>query len=99
MAGDPAKQDDTQEETAPRDGGAGVLGAPTDPRQLDMLADEKGQMPANVLQIARANHAKAKSDEPRGPGRPKGSRNKRTQALEALIPHKYGDPVEFQASV
>lgn len=76
-----------------RESGGGVLGVPASPEQLDMLADENGKLPANVFRIMRDEPAK------RGPGRPKGSRNKRNQDLAKLIAHKYGDPVEFQASI
>lgn len=96
------EQDGTEREDeapAPRRSGGGVLGVPTDPQQLDLLADPRGKLPGNVFQLVRAADAAAQGDGKRGPGRPKGSRNKRTAKLEALIPHKYGDPVEFQASI
>lgn len=77
-----------------RESGGGVLGVASDARQLDLLRGPEGRLPSNVFQLTRQEPERA-----RGRGRPKGSRNKRDAALEALIAHKYGDPVEFQASI
>ena len=79
-----------------RESGGGVLGVPTEAEQLDLLRRDDGKLPSNVFQLVRNNAAEAKA---RGPGRPKGSRNKRSDDLAKLIAHKFGDPVEFQASI
>lgn len=71
---------------------AGVLGGALAPAQLDLLREDDGRLPDNVFQLARAEEAKR-------PGRPKGSRNKRSSNLAAVLQAKYSDPVEFQASV
>lgn len=77
-----------------RESGSAVLGVPSDARQLDLLRGENGKLPSNVFQLARSEPERA-----RGPGRPKGSQNKRNEGLAKLIAHKYGNPVEFQASI
>ena len=77
------------------DAGRGaVLGMESEPQQLDLLRDEDGKLPSNVFRLLRQEPEKA-----RGPGRPKGSRNKASDDLAKLIGHKYGNPVEFQASI
>lgn len=76
------------------DGGS-LLGADTSPEQLDAFRDEQGALPKNVFQLARQQEGEGK----RGPGRPAGSRNKRSDDLARLVAHKYGDPVEFMASL
>ncbi|MAY78573.1 MAG: hypothetical protein CL802_13540 [Citromicrobium sp.] len=79
---------------APAESGGGVLGLASDPQQLDLLRDDQGKLPSNVFRLVRQEPEKA-----RGPGRPKGSTNKASKDLAKLIGHKYGDPVEFQASI
>lgn len=74
--------------------GAAILGVAADARQLDLLRGDDGKLGSNVFRLARAEPEKA-----RGPGRPEGSRNKRSDGLAKLIAHKYGDPVEFQAAL
>ncbi len=78
----------------PAANGGGVLGLPSDPTQLDLLRNDEGKLPANVFRLVRQEPEKA-----RGRGRPKDSRNKVSDQLAKLIGHKYGDPVEFQASI
>lgn len=68
---------------------SGVLGAETSPEQLDLLRDDKGQLPGNVFQLARRA----------GPGRKPGSRNKRSDDLARVITQDFGCPVRFQASI
>jgi hypothetical protein len=79
---------------AGRESGGGVLGVASDAGQLDLLRDEDGKLPSNVFALVRQEPELA-----RKPGRPAGARNKRDAALEHLIEHKYGNPVEFQASI
>lgn len=67
----------------------GVLGADMSPEQLDLLRDDRGQLPANIFQIARK----------KGPGRPAGSRNKRSDDLARIICQDFGDPLRFQAKI
>lgn len=74
--------------------GTGVLGVPSEAGQLDLLRDADGKLPSNVFTLVRQEPEKA-----RGPGRPKGAKNKRSAGLSELIKHKYGCPVEFQASL
>jgi hypothetical protein len=70
-------------------GESGVLGAAMSPEQLDLLRDDRGQLPANVYQMARRA----------GPGRKPGSRNKRSDDLARIITQDFGCPVRFQASI
>lgn len=77
-----------------RESGGAVLGVPSDARQLDMLRGDNDKLPSNIFQVARSQ-----PDRTRGPGRPKGSQNKRNEGLAKLIAHKFGNPVEFQASI
>lgn len=79
-----------------RESGGAVLGVPSDPAQLDLLRGESGKLPSNVFTLMRAEDREQKA---RGSGRPKGSKNKRNENLAKLIAHKYGNPVEFQASI
>ena len=72
----------------------GIMGRRATPEQLDAFRDPKGNLPPNVFQLVRQGEG-----ETRGPGRPKGSRNKRSDDLARLIAHKYGDPVEYMASL
>lgn len=55
-----------------------------DPHQLDMLRNEKGQLPRDALQTARRH----------GPGRPLNSRNKRNKDVARYFIGKYGDPLD-----
>lgn len=73
-------------------GSPGVAGGESDPQQLDLLRDENGKLPANVFQLIRKGEA-------RGPGRPAGSGNKRSQKLAQLVCQQYGDPVLYLASL
>lgn len=76
-------------------GGAGLMGAATEAAQLDLLRDKRGNLPANVFTLVRQEPEKA-----RGPGRPKGSRNRAGGDLAKLLATKgYSDPVEFMASL
>ena len=71
-----------------------VLGAEMDAEQLDLLRDPETQkLPANVFRLARSRA------EVRGPGRPKGSLNKKSDQFAKLIVSKYGDPVEGMAAI
>lgn len=79
-----------------RESGGGVLGVPSEAQQLDLLRGADGKLPSNVFQLVREQDREQKA---RGPGRPKGSTNKRNENLAKLIAHKYGNPVEFQASI
>lgn len=72
---------------------AGIFGAEVSAQQLDLLHGPMGEMPTNVFQLARAE------GEKRGPGRPKGSVNKRSMNLAAVLEAKHSDPVLFQAAV
>lgn len=74
--------------------GGAVLGVASEARQMDLLRGEFGKLPSNVFRLTRQEPEKA-----RGVGRPKGAGNKRSEALAAMIGHKYGDPVEFQAAL
>lgn len=76
-----------------RDSG-GLFGGSTEATQLDLLRGSDGKLPANVFRMQRET-----PDAYRGPGRPKGARNKRNDDLAKLIAHKYGDPVEYMASL
>lgn len=80
--------------SARAESGAAVLGVASNAKQMDLLRGEDGKLPSNVFRLTRQEPEKA-----RGPGRPKGAGNKRSEALAALIGHKYGDPVEFQAAL
>lgn len=81
-------------ESGPAESGGGVLGVASDPKQLDLLRNPDGKLPTNVFTLVRQEPELA-----RGPGRPKGAKNKRSAGLSELIKHKYGCPVEFQASI
>lgn len=71
-----------------------MTGAGESAHDIDALRDQNGNLPRDVFTRLRA-----KQPAKRGPGRPAGSRNKRSAELERIIPHKYGDPVEFQAKL
>ena len=79
-----------------RESGGAVLGVAADAAQLDLLRGEDGKLPSNVFTLMREQDREQKA---RGPGRRKGSTNKRNKNLAKLIAHKYGNPVEFQASI
>jgi len=66
---------------------AGHMGAAVSAEQLDLLRDERGKLPGNVFQLVREN------ERQRGPGRPAGSRNRRSDDLARLYLSKYPDPV------
>lgn len=55
--------------------------------QLDLLRDEKGNLPRDVFQLARKR------------GRPEGARNKRDQDLAKYIVQEFGDPVNALGNV
>jgi hypothetical protein len=73
----------------------GPLGG-IEPAQLDAFRDAKGQLPANVFQLVRQSEGERQHT---GPGRRKGSRNKRSTDLAKLIVHQFGDPVMAMASL
>lgn len=58
--------------------------------QMDLLTDERGQPLPGALKAARQAERRA---EQQGAGRPKGSRNKRTQELAKWFIHQFGDPL------
>lgn len=71
-----------------------VLGVEFDAEQLDLLRDpETEKLPANVFRLARSRV------EARGPGRPKGAINKKSQQLAREVIAKYGCPVEGAAAI
>jgi hypothetical protein len=70
-----------------------MFGADISAEQLDMLRDGDGKLPGNVFQMARQQAAQ------RSAGRPKGSRNRRSDDLARLIVHQHGDPVMAMASM
>lgn len=76
-----------------RAGEEGILGAASSPEQLELLRGTDGKLPGNVFQLMRAEAAKG------GPGRPAGSRNKRSDDLAKLIVHRHGDPVMAMAAM
>lgn len=76
---------------------AGLLGADTSPEQLDAFRDEKGQLPKDVFRLARQSDGGPEGK--RGPGRPAGSKNKRSSDLSQLIEQQHGNPVLFMASL
>lgn len=69
------------------------MGAATSPEQLELLRGDDGKLPGNVFQMMRAAAAK------RGPGRPEGARNRRSDDLAKLIVHQHGDPVMAMAAM
>ncbi len=71
-----------------------MFGGEAEPLALDGLRDKRGKLPSNVFQLVRQGEA-----APRGRGRPKDSRNRRNADLAKLLIHKYGDPVEYMASL
>jgi hypothetical protein len=73
----------------------GIMGRHVAPEQLDAFRDDKGNLPPNVFQLVREEEGAAK----RGPGRPKNSKNKASKDMAKFIAHKYGDPVEYLASI
>lgn len=84
-----------REQLGEKSNGTGITGAENTPEQIDAFRDDRGDLPSNVFQLLRQQDGEAQ----RGPGRPKGARNKRSQELAKLIAHKYGDPVEYMASL
>jgi len=71
-----------------------VLGVEMEAEQLDLLRDPETQkLPANVFRLARSRA------EVRGPGRPKGAVNRKSDQLAKLIVGKYGCPVEGMAAI
>lgn len=64
-----------------------MFGADASPEELDALRDEHGRLPADAFRRLRAQNAK------RGPGRPLGSVNKRSEQLAKLVIQEFGDPV------
>lgn len=71
-----------------------VMGVEMEAEQLDLLRDPETQkLPANVFRLARSRA------ETRGPGRPKGAVNRKSDQLAKLIVGKYGCPVEGMAAI
>ncbi|NLS27942.1 hypothetical protein S2M10_29440 [Sphingomonas sp. S2M10] len=69
-----------------------ITGVNADAEQLDLLRDpDSGRLPSDIFRRMRSRAE--------GPGRPKGSGNKRTEQLAKLIVQKFGDPVEAMASI
>lgn len=62
------------------------MGTPS-AEQLNLLRDEKGELPPNVFALARQQ------------GRPPGATNKRSQSLAKYIVEKYGDPADALGNV
>lgn len=57
------------------------------PEQLDLLRDKDGHLPPGALRKARMQM------QARGPGRPQGSRNKRSQDVAKWYLNKFPDPL------
>lgn len=75
--------------------GGALLGEDISPSQLDLLRGPDGKLPANVFQLVREQEGEAR----RGPGRPKGAKNRESEQLAKLIVQKHGCPVDFMASL
>lgn len=71
-----------------------MFGADASPADLDALRDEHGRLPPDAFRRLRA-----RSPERRGPGRPLGSINKRSEQLAKLVIQEFGDPVLGGASL
>lgn len=69
-----------------------AFGCATEPSQLDLLRDDRGKLPSNVF-------LRVREGEGRGPGRPKGALNKRSEQLAKLVCQQSGDPVLYMASI
>lgn len=71
-----------------------LLGVDVPTEQLDLLRDaDTGKLPADVFRLMR------RRSEGRAPGRPPGSKNKKSDALGKLIVEKFGDPVLGMAAI
>lgn len=64
-----------------------MFGADASPEELDALRGPDGRLPSNAFRQLRARNGK------RGPGRPLGAVNKRSEGLAKLVIQQYGDPV------
>lgn len=67
----------------------GFVGAAVSPKQLDMLRGDDGRLPADVFQRIRD----AEEEQARGPGRPAGSRNKRSDDFARYYLNRFPHPV------
>lgn len=72
-----------------RHAGGPLVGAPVEAEQLDLLRDEKGNLPKNVFALAR--------EQARRPGRPPNAPNKRNDTIAKLVCQEAGDPVLWMA--
>lgn len=70
-----------------------MFGADATPEEVDALRDENGRLPPDAFRRLRAQRGK------RGPGRPLGSINKRSEQLAKLVIQEFGDPVLGGASL
>lgn len=70
-----------------------MFGADASPEELDALRDESGRLPSNAFRLLRRQNGK------RGPGRPLGAVNKRSEGLAKLVIQQFGDPVLGGASL
>jgi hypothetical protein len=71
-----------------------MFGADASPADIDALRDEDGRLPPDAFRrLRQAPTAK------RGPGRPLGSVNKRSEKLAKLVIQEFGDPVLGAASL
>lgn len=69
-----------------------LLGVDASPEDIDALRDENGRLPSDAFRRLRAGGR-------RGPGRPLGSVNKRSEQLAKLVIQEFGDPVLGGASL
>lgn len=71
-----------------------MFGADATPAEVDALRGPDGRLPANAYRLLRQQAAGR-----RGPGRPLGSVNKRSEQLAKLVIQQFGDPVLGAASL
>lgn len=94
MSSKPSSLESAMRRAAEEPAQAGLFGVEADASAVDALRRADGTLPPDVFRILRRTPPAA-----RGPGRPKGAGNKRSEQLSRLIIHKYGDPVEAMASL
>lgn len=70
-----------------------MFGADASPEEVDALRGADGRLPSDAFRRLRAANAT------RGPGRPLGAVNKRSERLAAEVIHRFGDPVLGGASL